>query len=85
MKKISDRIQVLEMGDKLQWLAEHGIVEVSHNVIPNPAPGDLRKILWSVKFQSLDGMSFDYMSEEDLGLCVSNMMVRIQKRLQRSW
>jgi hypothetical protein len=82
---MSSATEMLEVGDKLQWLAEHGIVEVNHSVVPNPAPGDLRKILWTVKFQSLDGLSFNYISEWDLGLCVSRMMEVIQKRLRRSW
>jgi hypothetical protein len=82
---MSSATMMQEIGDKLQWLAEHGIVEVSHTTVPNPAPGDLRKILWSVKFQSLDGMSFNYISDWDLGICVSRMMEDIQKRLRRSW
>ena len=71
------------MGDKLQWLAEHGRVEVSHSVISNPAPGDLRKLSWTVKFATFDTKVFNYVSGEDLGECVENMMAIIQKRLRR--
>ena len=80
---MSSTPETLEMGDKLQWLAEHGRIEVSHNVISNPAPGDLRHISWTVKFATLDSKVFNYISGEVLGECVSSMMEIIQKRLRQ--